>query len=162
MRRHTDVAIGGRAGAQQLPAVDHHRSARQLPHQPAADVDQVHQRTAAGRARQPQAHLRRHVAGPARLFGGRLVAGAALHHVLPAHGAAGAAQVRHPRLEPPVRVQSIGSGRQHPVRPEPPRRHGPQEGRKIQTLLTVSTFGDVGPNDVRKLGEDEIDSKDQV
>ena len=56
------------------------------------------------------------------------MAGAALRAVLPAHGAAGTAQVRQPRLERPLRVQPVGSGRQHPVLAEPSRRHGRQEG----------------------------------
>ena len=44
-----------------LPRLDHHRAPSEVPHQPAADVNQVHQRTAPRHQGRSQAHLCRWV-----------------------------------------------------------------------------------------------------
>lgn len=53
----------GRTGAYQLPVLDHHRGASEVPDQHAAVVAQVHQRATAGYQSRPQPNIRRHHAG---------------------------------------------------------------------------------------------------
>lgn len=69
--------------------------------------------------------------GPARLLQRPPVAATPLRHRLPPHGGPGTKEVRRPRLEHPLRVQPGGLPSLCTVYPEPPRRHGSEEGALI-------------------------------
>ena len=130
--RAADDGAGDGERARGLPRVGHHGGAPALPHQPPADIHQVHQRATAGHQGGPQADVRRHLAGPAGDLEPGAVEADALRPRLPAHNRAGAPQVRAAGLEHPVRVQPVRLHGHHAVLPEPPGRYGPEEGRVLE------------------------------
>ena len=145
---HDGAGDGNRARG--LPRVGHHGAALAVPHQPPADLHQVHQRAAAGHQGGPQADVRRHLAGPAGDLEPVAVEADALRPRFPAHNRAGAPQVRGAGLEHPVRVQPVGLHGHHAVLPEPPGRRGPEEGRVLEHGPLHDRGGAVrGPRDGR-------------
>ena len=93
------------------------------------DFHQVHDGAPAGYQGWAEADVHEHLAGLPRHLQHAAVEADAVRGVVPAHHGAGEAQVRTSGLEHPVRVQHLRLQRQRAVRPEPPGRHGHQEGQ---------------------------------